>query len=997
MLKIKRLSLGLAILFALAPTAFAQTVAGNIYGTVTDESGAVMPGVNVTLTGETGSRSSVTSSGGTFRFLNVPSGTHTLALSMTGFAKVTRQTHITAGENFEVTFAMKVSTLEETLEVVGETPLVDTKKRGTATTMTTEELQNIPSARDPWGVLARIPGVLVDRVNIAGNENGQQASVAGKGTDTTDKTWNMDGINITDMSATGASPTYYDFDAFQEITVSTGGTDITQAGAGIGVNFVTKRGTNKFHGGGRYLLADKDLSFGNVPSEMADDPRLLGNDKADHINSIRDYGFDIGGPILKDKLWFYFTWGKQDIKLFRLIQTPDDTILDSFNAKVNWQAGKDTMITAFWFNGSKEKFGRSTAGFATVNKTDSFNWNQANAYEDKVGGPNRPGGLFRLQVDHTFSPNFFSSVRGAYYNTGFTLTPRGGLDQSFTVDYAAGEAIGSYIDYTAVRPQWHFNLDNNYFFEGLGGNNELKFGFAYRDYTTTSITHYTGNQLPGIINGPDDKIAWIARDGVVKYGGKYVSAYLGDTLSKDRFTLNLGLRWDLQKAKNLATEADANVSFPEIVPALSYAGDDNYIIDWNNLSPRVGMSYALDEARKTVLRGSYAYYADSLSFGDAAEENPVSFGYLAYGWTDLNNDRFVQPNEVHTDQFLYNVNIDPADPGAVGSTVNKIDRNLKPRRDHEFVAGIDREIGANMAVGVAYTWRKGNDWYYRPRLGGECAGEPTASSCRIIQPNEYTANAPTTAAGYTAFTYSPLDALVTAGGGGRIRTNAPGYSTTFNGLEFTLVKRLSNKWMARAGFSWNSWNEYWDGAPYTVGGTGSGNDPGSPARTDVSPNIDGGPVTFLSGGSGKASFYTNVPWQFVANGLYQLPWGFDISGNVFGRKGGAYPVTVRLSGGRDGTNQALATEGIDTLRYDDLWNFDLRLAKTFKFGGDAGVTLSAEWFNVFNSSLVLSRWRQANSTNFIAVQQGADIQGGRGRIEEIISPSIFRFGARLFF
>jgi hypothetical protein len=165
----------------------------------------------------------------------------------------------------------------------------------------------------------------------------------------------------------------------------------------------------------------------------------------------------------------------------------------------------------------------------------------------------------------------------------------------------------------------------------------------------------------------------------------------------------------------------------------------------------------------------------------------------------------------------------------------------------------------------------------------------------------------------------------------------------------------------------------------------------------VSANIDGGPVTFLSGGSGKASFYTNVPWQFTANALYQFPWGIDVSGNVFGRKGGAYPVTVRLSGGRDGTNQALATEAVDSLRYGDLWNFDLRLAKTVKFGQDAGVTLSAEWFNVLNNDIVLSRWRQANSANFVNPQQGADISGGLGRIEEIISPSIFRFGVRLFF
>ena len=982
----KRFGLVLAMLLALAPVAFAQSAGGNIYGTVTDESGAVLPGVNVEVTGETGTRSTVTGAGGAFRFLNLSSGRHTLTASLSGFAKVVRPLNMTAGENVEIAVSMKVSGVAETVEVMAETPLVETKRRGTSTTMTTEELQNIPSARDPWGVLSRVPGVLVDRVNIAGNENGQQASAAGKGTDSSDKTWNMDGINITDMSATGASPTYYDFDAFQEITVSTGGSDITQAGAGIGINFVTKRGTNRFHGGGRYLYTDKDLSFGNVPDALVQsDTRLQGSDKGSHIVSIRDYGFDVGGPILKDKLWFYFTWGKQDIKLKTYIQTPDDTLLSSYNAKLNWQAADSTMVTAFWFIGNKQKFGRS-AGFG-LNADDGFNWNQDNAFEDKVGGPDRPHGLWKLQVDHTFSPNFFSSIKGAYYNTGFTLTPRGGLDQSFTLDYVAGQAIGSYIDYTAVRPQWHFNLDNNYFFDAFGGNNELKFGFAYRDYTTTSITHYGGNQLVGVINSPTDKIAWVARDGPVAYGGRYMSAYVGDTLTRDRFTLNAGLRWDLQQAKNNASEAPANASFPNLVPALSFGGDDDWVIDWNTLSPRLGMSYALNESRKTVARASYAYYADSLSFGDVSQENPSQFGYLAYGWTDANGDRFVQPGEVNLNDFQYNVNIDPDNPGAVGSTVNKIDRDLKPRRDHEIVIGIDHELAPNFAVGAAYTWRKGNNWPYRPRLAGSCTGDPTIGSCPIIGPGSYTANAAVTANGFTASTYSPDSALVTAGGGGRIRTNRPGYSTTFNGLELTLVKRLSNKWMARAAFSWNDWTENFDGTPVTF--------LGSPGRVETDPLVDGGQVALLSGGSGKASFYSSIKWQFFGSALYQLPWGFDVSGGVFGRQGTPYPVSLRLASGRDGTVSALATPEVDTERYDTLWNVDLRLAKTFKFGKGAGLTLSAEWFNTFNNDLILSRYRWANSGNFTNTAQGAE--SGKGRVEEIINPSIFRFGARLFF
>jgi hypothetical protein len=989
----KYLVWALGALLTLVPMAHAQqTAGGNIYGNVTDESGAVLAGVNITLTNELGTRNAVSNASGAFRFINLPRGSYTLTLALPGFGKLTRKVQVTTGENVELNFSMKVSAMEETVNVTGETPIVDIKRRGTATTMTTEELQEMPNSRDPWGVLKAVPGVVIDKVNIAGSENGQQLAVAGKGTTTDDKVWNMDGLIITDMSATGASPTYYDFEAFQEISVATGGNDLQVQSGGIGINLVTKRGSNKFHGGGRYLLSHDDLSIGNLPDSLKDDTRLKGSDKADHIQQISDYGFDVGGPILKDKLWFYFTWGKQDIRVLTYTQTPDKTLLSSYNAKLNWQAGKNTSLSAFWFIGAKQKFGRS-AGLP-LNADDSFNWNQDNAFESKVGGHSRPHGLWKLQVDHTFSPSFFASVNAAYYNTGFTLTPRGGTGQSFTLDYSAGQAIGSYSDYTAVRPQYHVNASGNYFFGGMGGNHELKFGFGYRDYTTTSITHYGGNGLVGVINSPTEKIAQVWRDAVVKYGGTYTSLYAGDVFTKNRFTFNLGARWDLQKAKNLASEAPANSSFANLLPALSYGGSDT-LIDWSDVSPRVGMSYALDEARKTVLRTSYAYYADQLSFGDVTLENPVAASLLAYGWNDLNNDRYVQPNEVNFADFQYSTNVDPDNPGAVGETVSKIDRNLKPKHDHEVVIGLDRELGANFALGLAYTWRKAGDWNYVPRLGGPCTGEPTASTCPIMQPSDYTANAPTTSNGYTAFTYSPIADLVNAGNSGRIQTNAAGHHKTFNGIELTLVKRLSNRWMGRVAMSWNDWKEHWDGTPYAVTtSTASTADAGNPTHTETFANINGGPVTYLSGGSGKASFYTNVPWQLYANALYQLPAGFDISGALFARKGGAYPVVVRLSGGLDGTNNALATEAIDSLRYDNLWNFDLRLAKTFKFRG-AGLTFAAEWFNVLNNDVVLSRSRQANSANFTNASQGAI--DGRGRVEEISIPSTFRLGARFSF
>jgi hypothetical protein len=984
----KIFTLGLAILLMASVGAFAQTASGNVYGKVVDQSGAVLPGASVTISGEAGSRSSVTGADGTFRFLNLDPNDYTVTVNLSGFGSANRRITVQTGLSATLDIAMKVGGQSETVEVTAESALVDVKKRGTSANLTSQDLISVPNSRDPWGIMNQVAGALVDRVNIAGNENGQQASVAGKGSYAGDRVWSLDGLVITDMAATGASPTYFDFDAFQEINVSTGGGDLTMQTGGFGMNMVTKRGTNTFHGGGRYLVTDSKWQSSNLPDSLKTDARLRGGkghceaeggasafrENGDNIDSIKDFGFDLGGPIIKDKLWFYGTYGKQDIKNCRFSGTFDDTLLPSYNFKLNWQAASSTMVSAFYFLGSKQKFGRGV-GFA-VTETDDFLWNQDNAFED--GG--LPGGLWKLEVNHTFSPNFFMSAKGAYYDTGFGLFARGGADKTYTIDYASSQALGSYLDYLAVRPQTTINVDGSYFASGMGGNHELKFGFGYRDSTTTSRSNYNGNELNGTYYGPGtgggSNYATATRDVNVKYNGKYSSIYLGDVFTKDRFTFNVGVRIDKQSAKNLASESPGNKSFATLLPARTYDGSDT-LIDFTDISPRLGFSYALDEARKTVLRGSFARYGAQLSYGNVTTENPLSNAGIGYPWNDLNGDKFPQPNEVNTGTVLFSYGINPANPSAAGGSPNKIDTDLKNRYDNEAILGLDRELAPNFAVGAAITYRKTSGFQATPRLSALC---PTGTNCATIPASAYTANAiqTRTAGGetFTARTFSPPAALISAGGGGRYRTNRDGYSNTFKGFELTMNKRMSNRWGARVAFSLNDWVENFDGAP--VGANGN------PSSTDTEPLKNGGPVSVLSGGSGKAAFYSSYVWQLYTNFIVQLPGAFDLSAQIFGRQGGTFPVNITTSAGSDGGATRALSGNVDDKRYDNLWNLDFRLARNTKFN-KITLTPSIELFNALNNDVVLSRARNAGSAATF------------NRIEELISPRILRMGVRLSF
>src|SRR5262249_12284879 len=160
---------------------------------------------------------------------------------------------------------MKVAAVSETVTVLASSPISDVLATGTATNITSDELTRIPTSRDPFALLRSVPGVLVDRVNIGGNETGQQSNFASKGTRPQDAVWTLDGVEITDMSATGSSPTYFNFDNFEEVQISTAGNDIKSRTGGMALNMIIKRGTNQFHGGLRGYYDSEGLEAANVP------------------------------------------------------------------------------------------------------------------------------------------------------------------------------------------------------------------------------------------------------------------------------------------------------------------------------------------------------------------------------------------------------------------------------------------------------------------------------------------------------------------------------------------------------------------------------------------------------------------------------------------------------------------------------------------------------------------------------------------------------------
>jgi hypothetical protein len=954
-------------ILALALPAAAQTPGGNVTGSVRDEQGAAVPGSEVSVHGPDATFRFTTNGDGAFRFLDLPPGRYNLTAALSGFRPATREVIVAVGKTVDAPLELRVAAVAESVTVSAPAPILDPTATGTSTTFSRDELAKIPTSRDPFSVLRSVPGVLLDRVNIGGNETGQAPSVVAKGTRPQDTVWTLDGIVITDMAAAGLSPTYFNFDNFEEIQVSTAGQDITQQTGGVGINLVTKRGTNQFHGGVRGYFANDALESSNVPDELR---ATVTPDTADHNKQLSDFGAEIGGPIRANRAWFYASYSAQDIQLVRRAGAlVDRTQLKNPEVKVNWQANAKDMVSVLFFNGSKIKDGRSPATAGILFDAPTATFHQDNAYTDFP-----LHGLWKIADDRVINSNLFLSAKYAYYNTGNALTPEGGMNMQAGRSLTTGQSFGSFAESISQRPQQTVSGNVHSFVTAAGLTHNLEFGSGYRTTDSITLTDWPGNGILAIENSPTDFRAQVFRQGNGANRANYFDFHIGDTISKGRATINVGLRYDRQSGKALASDIAGNKAFPALVPGLTFAGYDSPFV-WSNFSPRAGLTVALDENRRTIARAAYSRYASQLSPTTVGFINPASAaGSATYRWVDTNGDHFAQADEVLTNQRLTQAGgFNPANPTGVTSA-NQLDPNLKAPITDSFVTGVDRELMPHFALQINYSYTRTTDLFgnftanITPRVGVTLADYTAGPTLTGTLPDGTSYSVPTFVANGTK---------VVAGGGGFLTTTIPGYSTDYHGIELALVKRLSKGWMGRVGFSYNNAREHFASA------AGRYDTNGNPTPTANEPLVDGGQFApSSSASSGSGSVYVNAKWQFNANGMYQAPFGIEASANVFGRQGYPYPLFRTQALGGESLS-VLVTPAIDSFRYDNVWDTDVRLARAFKFQ-TLSVRMIGDVFNVANANTVLVRNNNILSTTFNQIGQN-------------LSPRIFRIGVEVGF
>jgi hypothetical protein len=1001
--------------------AFAQLQTGNLYGKVSDQTGAVLPGVTVTLDTGEAPQVQVTNAQGEFRFLSLAPATYRIKAELQGFSPV-EYPHIVinVGRNTSIEVTMN-SAVEDVITVTSESPLLDERAIRTGNTVSQNELARIPTARDPWTVLQSTPGVLIDRVNVGGNESGQQSTYTGPGSFQNQAIWSVDGVVITDMAAIGSTPSYFDFGAFEEMQISTGGSDATIATGGVVLNLVTKRGTNEYRGSARYLQApgstesDTSFSASKLPTNPETGARQVefGKQFSNKINKVDDWGGEIGGPILKDHIWAWGSYGQQDVSVQTLPSAlspnglRDKTKLPTWNAKVNAQVTTSNSLTLFSSNNSKQKQGRNAGPTRTLPTA----WNQG-----QFGG--KPT-IIKAEDTQIFSPNLYATLLYSHVYGGFFLTPIGGFTTTTPDAFFDANGIwqNSFLGEQIKRPQTQEKADASTFFNTGSLSHELKYGAAYRIAESATNFNWAGSgwisdAANGFIGGepPGTNDLWLSRAALPDVKVKYTNAYAQDTLTTGNLTVNLGLRFDRQTGDNLGATIPANPIAPTLLPAVTYAGGPAGFT-WTTWAPRVGLTYALGKDRSTLLRASYSRFADQLSSSFTSFLNPTGSNSYYYAYTTNQGDGNVTPGQIVPGGLGFSGNVNPSNGQLLQP--NAISKNFNAPITNEFLVSAEHALLPEFVVGVNLTYRTQTGLEQEDLLVQDGNNFDFNAPSRVSVRSDYQIHHTTsTVTGLPCPDGSGLCPSVLLPNGQRVPVVyyelRPGvstgkglflhngnYETTFKGASLTFNKRLSNRWMMRGNISYNDWyySKAGDRPDPTIAEAGGVTDGNYVRQGDLVLQGSG------NGSGSKAWVYVNSKWSFAVNGLYQIspdrPWGFNVAANVTGRQGYPTPLydQVGVNTSTTGGTTQIQISASDANRLDNIVDVDGRLEKEFTFQ-DFGLTLGVDCFNLFNEAFVLQRVARVRGFSAATPNHGFV---NAGFINETLSPRIFRFGARLSF
>ena len=930
----------LVVLLSLAAAAAAQG-GGAIAGTVTDASGAVLPGATVTLTSAQGTvggnREVLTDERGAYQFLRLVPGTYSVKAALQGFRPFTQAgITVNSDQTSRADAKLEIGAMEEGIVVSGEAPLLDTSSALKQTVITQEVLESLPNRMDVWSITRVIPSITVSKVDVGGSESFLQSGVTVRGTDN-EGGYYIDGMDVSSLDGEGDGATMYlDPYAFAESNFLAGNNPAESPRGGLVFNMVTKTGTNQFHGGGMFSGASKGMGFDNFsdqleadllatvpPSVLAANPELKPG--AD-IHYIWDTGFWLAGPIMPNKLWFSTTYHYQKLLQYFLgsynpdgTQTPDDHYLYTTNNKVAWQINQTSQMS-YYFTLQRKVNGHRLGGSFADSKASNNNNKYPTVHQVKWTNSRSSRLLFDAATSHFLVDDRFSRQPDVQM---------GDIARFDTVTNYALLALGTYSNNPMYRGVFIGSV--SYFTTTHDIKAGYSMNYAKRTgnvYSTSDMRAIYRDGVPDSVNTYNTPVSSVTQD---REQGLYIQDKWRPTR---KLTLNLGLRYET----NYGWMPETCQPQTQFIAARCFDAIDG-APDWKAINPRFSMIYDLLGDGSTALKFAANRYVVPVGVQVVGRVNPVRDTSDTRQWRpqsrcneadtlgcDRNGDRIPQFEE-----------LGPS-PGYNLGTTNRYADGYDWPNANEYTVEVQRQLPGNLVVSAGYTRRE-----KRNQLGQRNVAVPTDTyiPLTVTEVNS----------GQTVTVYNQNPALR-----GRVDTlwnNDPEMDSTYNGGDVTLNKRLSNRWMMTGGVSVGK----------NVGYVGAA-DLNNPNSKEFSRGIQG----------------DDVPFSLRMSGLYELPYGISLSGSFQHQSGFPELTTVSVAGNTvtlTQTTQVVNVKARGDVRYPSLNQLDISLRKAIRMGNKV-LQPRLDMYNLTNNATIRTWVTQLGSTYHrpSAIQRGTLIKAG---------------------
>lgn len=909
---------------------------GILSGTVRDTQGAVLPGATVTVTGAVligNARTTVSGGSGVYQLPGLPPGSYEVAFDLTGFTVVKRSAVVEVNRTTRLDVEMGVGTLQETVTVSGASPVVDVSSTVTQTNITKDLYEAVPTGRNPWVMAGLVPGVITGRLDVGGTEGMQQYSLEAFGSADSQKSFSIDGLKTNwPGSGGGFTMQYYGFEMYEEFNMQTASGTAESDVSGIYMNMVTKSGGNRVSSDHNIYFMNDSLQGDNVDDRLRKRLGLASGQQTaaggNPIDISYDWSSTLGGPIKRDKVWGFTAmrwWRLDQLQIGARnadgSQAVDDNRIRNMMGKVTYQLATATRASLMFNRNLKDRFHRRDAPYlftedkATVLQDQPAQnlvaqWNQVVGksiiLDARVG---RMWGVFPARYQPGVSPTDIA-LRDTVRNQRFNAAELQSLNPNHR--YQANATLG-------------------YFVPSAGGSHDIKGGLQlswekmkYERIRNGDILLEMRDGVPfqaQIANTPIDS------DHRLRTWGAFVQ----DRWGLGRLTLNLGVRADGLKGYLPAQTSPSGT----YVGARDFSKTDVYDFPFN-IAPRIGVSYDLRGNGQTAIKAYYGRFYNQFGSDVLENANPNAFATQNVTWADANGNRRLDPGELG------------AIPAFSRGLFPRVEPDSNRPYSDEFNAGVEHQLAPNFAVGVSYHRR-----LHRNGLGVLDLARPASAYTPEVRP--YT-DSDGQAKSITIYKLQPKFGALR----NRVIDNVEGLESTYNGVQFDVQKKLSNRWQMLTGLSLQKHKGFDHNGTFTNVELNNPN---------VRINRDTGSV------------FTDLPWTYTLSGSYMLPWTISVSGKYTARAGDPLNRTKVFTFSTPTATQPsetirVAQRGTD--RTETVTQFlDIRLSKRASVGRTS-FEGTMDVFNLLNANHVLAQNVALGSTF--------------GRPSRILTPRIVRFG-----